>query len=84
VKEERQQLIDLKFVCDVGGQRFGVCADKAALCQVTTYKKTFLGIKVKTYTAVIKEISLVDKYDQLLNANTYCAAQESDLGKEMF
>ncbi len=81
---QRKQLINLKFICDVAGERFGICLDGAALCQLATYEKRVLGIVVKRYTYVRRRIDAVKEHQFFVDANTYCVAQESDLGKVMF
>lgn len=79
----RMLLRSLKFVCDVRGERYAICEKSRGLCQLRKDKSGW-GPFAKTHIAVNKYLSAHDDYDFLIAADVYCAAADSEVGKEMF
>lgn len=82
--EDRKQLWELHFRCNVGGKRFGICQSWAGLCEVDVKDKHFLGIRTSRTYVVLDAIDIVKDYQRLLNAGAKCAARDSIYGKQMF
>lgn len=80
-EEDKKQLRDLKFICKVGAERFGICFEGAGLCQMT--KAKLCRLCVKKYI-VIKQLDIERDFQFILNSNTLCAAQDSFIGKRLF
>jgi hypothetical protein len=79
----RKLLRDLKFICNVRGERFVPCPTARGLCQlkeVTTGTWPFRKTEIK----LNKYLSLHDDYEFLIGADTYCASIYSDVGSQMF
>lgn len=82
--EDRKQLWELNFRCNVNGKRFGVCQSWAGLCEVDVQDKHFLGIRIKRTYVVLDSIDIVKDYKRLLNADAKCASRYSAYGEVMF
>lgn len=82
--EDRKQLWELHFRCNVNGKRFGICQSWAGLCEVDVKDKHFLGIRTSRTYVVLDGIDAVKDYKRLINAGTKCAARDSDYGRQMF
>lgn len=80
---DRKQLLELEFVCNVAGERFGICHNDNGLCQLGPYGKRPC-IFCSRNVIVIKRLDMVKDYQYLLNANTICAAQDSFMGQRLF
>lgn len=81
--EDRKQLIDLKFICNVAGERFGICHNDAGLCQIGPYgKKPCLFCSRQI--VLLKRLDIEKDFQYILNSNTMCAAGDSFIGKRMF
>lgn len=79
--ETRRMLRELKFTCNVQGQRFVPCEKSRGLCQLRIEKG---GWFKPDKVVVNKYYSMVDDYEFLIGANTYCASADSLVGQEMF
>lgn len=80
---DRKQLLELKFICNVAGERFGICHTDNGLCQIGPYGKrpcVFCSRQV----IVIKRLDMKKDFKQILNSNTICAAQDSFMGQRLF
>lgn len=80
---DKKQLVDLKFICNVAGARFGICHDSAGLCQLGPYGKrpcVFCSRQV----VVIKRLDIEKDFQYILNSNAICAAQDSFIGQRLF
>lgn len=80
----RKTLTDLKFVCNVAGQRYEICLDKPGLCTYTEQVSKFLFIVTDRKIVLLDYIPIPEKTQFLLDSNTICAAQESAFGQMMF
>jgi len=81
VDEDKKQLRELKFICKVGADRFGICEEGAGLCQYTRVKSCLLCSKKYV---LFKRLDIEKDFKFILNSNSYCAAQDSFIGKRMF
>ena len=80
---DRTQLIRSKFLCNVGGQRFGICSNSAGLCQQSRIgKRPCLFCERSIVT--IKKLDIEKDFQYILDSNTLCAAQDSFVGKRLF
>ena len=73
----RKQLRDLKFICNVAGQRFRIDGARNGLTSWTD-----CGFWCK-----YQEVDFIDMekdMQRLINSNTVCAAQESTFGRFLF
>ncbi len=77
----RKELRDLKFVCNVAGERFAVCEKSRGLCRLTRVDQGWFKPKI---TVVKKYYSMHDDYDFLIQSNAYCCAFDSVCGRHMF
>lgn len=82
-EEDKKQLVDLKFICNVAGARFGICLDSPGLCQTARIGKRPCIFCPKK-TVVVKRLDIETDFQYILNANTVCAAQDSFMGKRLF
>lgn len=81
--KDKKQLIDLKFICNVAGQRFGICHEQSGLCQIGPYGKRpclFCSRQV----VILKILDIEKDFQYILNSNTICAAQDSFIGQRLF
>lgn len=81
--ETRALLRNLKFVCNVRGERFSPCEKSRGLCQLRRDESGIWPFR-KSEVKVNKYISMVDDYQFLIEADTYCASLYSVVGQEMF
>lgn len=80
---DRKQLLELKFICNVAGQRFGICHNDNGLCQLGPYgKKPCLFCSRPV--VILKRLDMKKDYQYLLNSNAICAAQDSFMGQRLF
>jgi len=77
----RERLRNLKFICNVNGQRFRICENSRGLCQQYVTKG---GLFKKKEVKLVKYLSGLTDYQFLIDAKTYCAAQDSKVGQAMF
>lgn len=80
----RNQLRQVKLICSVAGVRYRVCLDRPGLCTQTEKVKKFLFIRYKRIIVELDYIPVKEGYQRLLDSKTFCAAQESVVGREMF
>ena len=74
----RERLSDLKFICNVGGVRYRIAKDYPHLYSSKCKTKWFQE------KCEYKWISIEYEYQKLLDANTVCAAQDSEFGRSLF
>jgi len=80
-ESQRQELIQMKFHCNVGGKRFGICSDYSGLCHTRPYRKSWFH----SWTFPIYEYLDSEKdFQHLINSNTICAAMDSYVGQRLF
>lgn len=82
--EIRARLSEVRMVCNVAGDRLVVCPDKPGLCSYAEKSKRFLWIRYSREWVEARFIPIKEGYQTLLDAKTWCAAQESLLGQAMF
>lgn len=80
-RSTRERLRALKFICNVNGERFRICENSRGLCQQRIDKG---GIFSKDKIVLIKYLSGLTDYQFLIDAKTWCAAQDSKEGRRMF
>jgi hypothetical protein len=68
---ERDALNKLDFVCKVGGHRWKICPDKAALCRTTYHHCGFLGMQT------CKAVQVEENYEFLISADTKCFSMQA-------
>jgi hypothetical protein len=83
VWEDRKQLLDLKFICNVAGQRFGICHSDDGLCQLGPYGKRPC-IFCSRPVIVLKRLDMRKDFQYIINSNAICAAQDSFIGQRLF
>jgi hypothetical protein len=83
VIDDRKQLRDLKFTCNVAGERFGICHDSNGLCQLTKAAKRPC-LFCERPIIVFKRLDMRDDFQFLVNSSAICAAQESFMGGVLF
>lgn len=76
--EVRKQLVDLKFVCNVAGVRYGVDLARPELINQKC------GGFFSRSCDPVDTIDVTKDLQKLINANTVCAAQDSAYGKSLF
>lgn len=76
----RKMLRELKFICNVRGERYVPCPTARGLCQLRIDKRPFHKSEIK----LNKYISLHDDLDFLIGADTICASIQSEVGEQMF
>lgn len=77
--EIREQLVDLKFVCNVAGVRYRIDRNAPDLVHQKCERSWF-----KRKCEVVSRLSFVDDFDRLVNSATVCAAQDSAMGQVLF
>lgn len=80
----REQLRGVKLICNVAGVRYRVCSDRPGLCSQTEEVKKFLGITISRKMVEIGYIPAIEDWQVLVDGATWCMAQDSELGREMF
>lgn len=78
----RGRLRDLKFICNVNGERFRPCPTARGLCQQTI--KTSGWINKKREAVLLKYISFLKDYQYMIDSKVKCASQDSAEGKTLF
>jgi hypothetical protein len=81
--DTRKLLRDLKFICNVQGERFAICENSRGLCQLKQIQTGTWPFR-KTEIVLSKYLSLHSNLDFLIAANTYCASFDSTVGRAMF
>lgn len=79
----RENLRELKFVCNVRGERYVPCEKSIGLCQLRRNVSGWGPWKTSD-VVVNKYLSIKSDYSFLVQADTYCASLYSDVGREMF
>lgn len=82
--EDKKQLVDLKFICNVAGERFGVCHNYAGLCKIGPYGPRPCPIFCSRPVVILKYLDIEKDFKYILNSNTICAAQDSFMGQRLF
>jgi hypothetical protein len=73
----RQELIRLKFVCNVSGMRYRISPDRNGL---SSWHDCGFWCKY----VEVSYLDMEKDHQKLLNSNTVCASQDSDFGKFLF
>jgi len=80
-ENDRKELIEQRFHCNVGGKRFGICADYNGLCHTIPYRKSwFHSWQYPIYDYIDAEAG----FTRMINSNTICASMDSYVGRNLF